>query len=165
RIPGFQRPQQALGKGLVAMTLESARGGLEHLRTGQHVAGDRPFGAAAMAAPLDARATGMRGADALRMHEMHLTMIAALVGAHQALDHGMRCHALCEQVQRCRTVVRVDERLGGDGTDATAYVRAQRAHGEEAARDGDAERAGSIARDDGPGHGFRLLTLSAYVPL
>ena len=45
------------------------------------------------------------------------------------------------RVERRRRVERIDERLRGKRAHAACRVRAQRADGEEAARDGDAEGA------------------------
>src|SRR5437764_801504 len=54
--------------------------------------------------------------------------------------------------ERGATVMRIDECLRCNCAHAAAAVRAQRANGKEAARNRNAERAGWISCNDGPGH-------------
>src|SRR5207302_7419305 len=108
---------------------------------GVAVSGERP-------APVDAALPGVL-ADATRaVDDVQLALVAALVRCDQAPHHLGSGHALAQQLQTLSSVVRVDEGLGRERADAAFGVRTQGAGGEEARRDGDAERAARrIARD------------------
>ena len=85
-------------------------------------------------------------------YQVQLAVLAAFVIGGQLADDQRRRHALCKRCQRRRGIQWVDQRLGGQGTDAAARVWTQGAHRKKFTGNCDAERAGRIARNDGPGH-------------
>ena len=91
-----------------------------------------------MAAPFDAGLAGERDRLAVRRQDVQLAMGAAGVGVGQGTGDVERRLSLGEEVERRRTVERVEQRLAGNRAHAAPGVRTERADGEEAAGDGDA---------------------------
>ena len=152
-LAGLHRRDQSLGE------RQAGAGGIggdrrvEHVGAGEHVAGDAEVLVHAMAAPLDALLAGVgRGASPCADH-VQLALRPALVGVGQPGDDFFRRDAVGEQVDAGRTVERIHQRLRRQRADRAPRVDAERADGEEAARDGDAEAAVGVAGDDRPGHG------------
>jgi len=93
---------------------------------------------------------------AIGIDDVELALLAAFIRRGQALDDLCSRDAGAQQLEALAAIVRVHERLGRERADAALRMRAERAGGEEARRDGDAECAAPrIARDDGPRHAPR----------
>ena len=151
--PAFRAAMRRRGKGRVAGFFVGARGFRDHLGAGEHVAGDGEAGADRVAAPGDAGVAGVGGDGSGGVLDVELTRRAAFVGGGEDFDDGSGGCAFAEHAEAARAVGRVDEGLCRERADAAERVRAERADGEEARRDGDAEGAGfRVAGDDGPGH-------------
>src|SRR5437660_8038266 len=151
-----ERRDQALGKGTRAGLLIRSRGFPQHPFVRQHVARDRIAIAGERAAPVDAGRARVLAHAALDVDDVELALLASFIRGGQALDHFGRRDSRAQELEALGSVVRIDQRLGRERTDAASCMRAQRASCEEARRDGDAERAARrIARDDGPRHGAR----------
>src|SRR5574341_1295510 len=146
-LAGLQRGDQALGKRLLRC-LVGARGLLDHLFAGEHVARDRKTVAGARPAPIDAFRAGVLADAALGIDDVQLAMVAALVGRGQVLDQLRRGHARAQQVEPVPAVEGIDQRLRRERAHAALGVRAERADGKKARRDRDPERPVRIARDD-----------------
>src|SRR5439155_21833492 len=84
---------------------------------------------------------------------MQLALIAAGIGGGQRPHDVLRRRASRHRLERGRRVEWIDERLRGERAHAARRMGAERSDREEAARDGDAQVAVRIERNDGPGHG------------
>ena len=95
-----ERREQPLGERQRGVRLVR-RGGLgDHLRAGEHVAGDRVAVARAMPAPVDARAAGVRRGAPSRVDHVELARLAAFVGADVSTrTTSAGGHAFGEQVE------------------------------------------------------------------
>src|SRR5260370_26596401 len=106
-----------------------------------------------MSAPAYAGFSGMRGDAALRVHDMHLSVLASHVGGRYRGHNVERARALFQQSQALGAEKGIDQRLRRDRTDARFDARNERAHGEETARNGNSELFRAlIASDYRPGH-------------
>src|SRR5436190_6595709 len=122
----------------------------------EHVAGDGITIARHGAAPVDALTSGVLAEAAVGIDDVQLALLAAFVGCGEALHHLGCRHAGPQERKALGAVVRIDEGLGGERADTALRVRAERAGGEKAGGDGDAERAArAIARNDRPRHAPR----------
>ena len=155
RFAGGHRGDQALGQRQRGVREVRLGRGLDHLRAGEHVAGDAPAVAQAMAAPVDAGVAGVRRARAACGDHVELALRAAGIGGGERGDHVDRRMAGVEQLETGRPVQRVHQGLGGQRTGAAPRVHRERTDREEAAGDGDAEAAVAVACEDRPGHGDR----------
>src|SRR6266850_1306149 len=155
-LAGLERGEQPFGKGALARRLIGARRFADHPFVRQHVAGHRVAVARDGAAPLDAARAGVLPDAAIGIDDVELALLAAFIRRGQALDDLCSWDAGAQELEALAAIVRVDQRLGRERADAALRMRAERAGGEEARRDGDAERAARrIARDDGPRHAPR----------
>jgi len=110
------------------------------------VAGDR-------ACPIDTFRAGVLPDPADGIDDVELAVLASFVGRSEAF-YDLGCgNAGAQELERPTRIERVDERLCAERAGAAFGMRTQRADGEEPRRDGDAERAARIARNDRPGHG------------
>src|SRR5258706_3107382 len=77
-FPGAQGRDQAARKGRSGVGGIGCLCRIEHMRTDEHVAGDRALFADTMPAPVDASRPGVGGEAAPRIHDLKLAMIAAI---------------------------------------------------------------------------------------
>src|SRR5205807_9314065 len=124
-----------------AVALIGARRFADDPFVGGHVAGHTVAVSGERPAPVDAGLPGVLSDATRAVDDVQLALVAALVRCDQAPHHLGSWHALAQQLQTISPVVRVNEGLGRKRADAAFGVRAQGAGGEEARRDGDAERA------------------------
>ena len=154
RLAGLQGPDQAAGKGQIGAIEIDASGLGNHLRAGQHIAGDRKSVMDDLAAPGDALGAGMRGDCAARVLQMDLARLAAGIGGEQQVHHDLRRHALAQQAQAACAKGGIDQGLGGQCTDAAVGMGAERADRKKPR--GDRHTKGTrkrVTRNDRPGHG------------
>ena len=157
RLARREGGEQPLGERQASGVTVGGGAGLEHLGPGEHVAGDAEVVVEEMAAPLDAALAGEGGRLAVRRSRCSWRCARPGVGVGQGPGHVDRRPAFGEQVERRRTVERIEQRLGGDRADAAPRVQAERADREEAARDRDAEPAFVVAPEDRPCHGRKCV--------
>jgi hypothetical protein len=131
------------------------RGFPDDLLVGEHVASHGESRAGERSAPVDALRAGVLADAPLRVDDVQLAVLAPFVGGDEALRHLGGGNARAQELEPLFSVVRVDQRLGGERADAAFRVRAERADREEARRDRNAERAARVARYDRPRHGRR----------
>jgi hypothetical protein len=152
-LAGLHGCDQSLGERQAGAGGVSSHGRVEHVGADEHVAGDAEVVVGAMTAPIDATLAGVGGGASAYADRVQLALRAARVGVGQAGDDLVRRNAVGEQVDACGTVERIHQRLRRQRADRAPRVDAERADGEEAAGDGDAEAAVGGAGDDRPGHG------------
>src|SRR5690606_10458396 len=92
------------------------------------------MGAQLMTAPVDAGFSGEGTEAAFAIHDVDLTVVAALVPRRQELDGILGGSSRLQQSEPLRAVEGVDEGLRGDRTDARSDVGHDGADGEEPAR-------------------------------
>src|SRR5258706_1159434 len=151
----FQRRDEAFSERFPGLLI-SARGFPDDALVGEHVACHRIAIARERAAPVDALLPGVLADHAACVDDMELALLATFVRRDEAF-HGLGCtHAGAQELEALPSVVRIHQRLGGKRADAATHMRAERARGEEARRDGDAECAARVvAGDDRPRHAAR----------
>ena len=148
----LQRGDQAARERQRGIRGVGLRGLLDHGGARQHVAGDREALAGRVAAPVDAGRAGMRRDAAVAIHDVDLAVVAAFVAFGQDLDDLLGRHFVLQEHQAVRAIERIDQRLRGDRADARLNERHAAADREILGGDRDAEGAGGIAGDEGPGH-------------
>src|SRR3954453_17593672 len=114
-----------------------------------------------MTAPLDPDLAAMPCDAASRVVHVKLALFGAGVGLRHLIDQRLRRHALPHQPPASIPPEWVRQRLCGQRAHAALAMRADRADREELAGDRDAESAGRITRDDGPGHADVLRIIEA----
>ena len=136
--------------------------GVYHLRSCQHVAGNRKTGADLMAAPVDAGRAGEGGKAPVAVHDVKLPVLRTRIRRGQEFDGVLGRGPGLQQGKRLRTIVGVDESLRGNRADSRFDMGYHGADGEEAGRHDDPDPAGClIPGDDRPRHGFGLDLKSA----
>src|SRR5450830_1502590 len=156
RFAGRQSGDQPFGKRLISLCSIAVGAGLNDLRTGQHVPGDREPLSQCMATPADAVGSSVRSAAAHDIDHVKLPLSAASVGRQKCQQQLGRIALLRHALQGRRDQQRVHQCLRGECTDTAARMRTQSADSEKLARHGDTEGTRSIASDDRPRHEYSL---------
>ena len=150
------RRQQALGQRQARGSKIGVGRGCQHLRAGQHVAGDAETVEQLVAAPVDAGCAGVGRTRADAGQHMELPVLASGIARRQR-GHDLGRRVTCrQQGQAGPTVQRVHQGLRGQRAHAALAVWAERADGEESAGDCQAKAALGVARQDRPGHRVSL---------
>src|SRR6267142_3642804 len=132
----FERRDQPFRE-WTARSLIRACGLADDALIGEHISGDGIPVTRQRAAPLDAGGSGVLADMALGVDDVQLAVLASVIRGGQAHDNFRRCDARAQQFQTLACVVRINQRLRRERAHAASRVRAQRAGGEKARRDGD----------------------------
>src|SRR5258708_16647849 len=161
-LPGAHRGDQPTRKGERGIAFIRCGRIFDNPRAGEHVARNRDIVAGKLSAPAYAGFSGMRGDAALRVHHVHLSVLASRVRGRYRGHDLRRGRALFQQSQALGAEKGIDQRLRRDRTDARFDASNERAHSEETAPNGNSQLSSAlIATDDRPGYASQPLVQRA----